>query len=275
MTSGHLALVWARFRHPVTVTFCAGLSVIAVVSGPFGTLQTFSFPERLVYWTSIIYVSAFLGYIARCLAQRQRPDRRLPGYDLVAIGLNVLLITPFVFGMTVLFQPEAASVGGFAKIGSYVGLVSLVVFLFRRILPGFEPEPLFADAVPDSPRSALPEQEGPALAEDAPPRPRLYRRLPEGEVGDILHLAADGHFVTVSLTTGSHRLRLRFADAVDEMDAIAGLCAHRSHWVAISAVAGHKRVGGKQFLVLTTGVEVPVSRTYRPGLEARGLLPTA
>ena len=55
-----------------------------------------------------------------------------------------------------------------------------------------------------------------------------------------------------------------------EVDGIDGMQVHRSHWVAATAVARMVRRGGRVFLKLTNGAEVPVSRTFAPALKDKG-----
>jgi len=102
--------------------------------------------------------------------------------------------------------------------------------------------------------------------------PRLMRRLPANCDGHVIRLNVTDHQVKVVTTDGEFSVRLRFGDAIDEMDPVDGYCTHRSHWVARGAVSGWERENGKTYLVLVNGDKVPVSRTYRPGLEEAGLL---
>ena len=69
---------------------------------------------------------------------------------------------------------------------------------------------------------------------------------------------------------GSDLLLLRFRDALREVAEIDGAQVHRSHWVARSAVAGVVRHRGRVVLRLVNGAEVPVSRSFVPGLRERG-----
>ncbi|MEZ5714276.1 MAG: LytTR family DNA-binding domain-containing protein [Paracoccaceae bacterium] len=62
-------------------------------------------------------------------------------------------------------------------------------------------------------------------------------------------------------------IRLRFSDAIAEMEPMQGYCTHRSHWVSHAAISGVEREPGKLFLRLVNGDRVPVSRKYRPELE--------
>ena len=101
---------------------------------------------------------------------------------------------------------------------------------------------------------------------------RLRRRLPMGMREPILHLSARDHFVDVETETALYSVRMRFADAVAEMDGVTGQATHRSHWVAVHAIRETKLEGGKLFVVLCNGTEVPVSRTFRPQLAEAGIL---
>ena len=60
------------------------------------------------------------------------------------------------------------------------------------------------------------------------------------------------------------------ADAVAELDGLEGAQTHRSWWVAQAAVAEARRADGRAVLVLKSGVEAPVSRTYVRALQDEG-----
>lgn len=62
---------------------------------------------------------------------------------------------------------------------------------------------------------------------------------------------------------------LRFADAIREIGATAGLQVHRSHWVADAQVEKLKRDNGKLFVVTKDGSEIPVSRTFQSAARER------
>lgn len=266
--------------HPVTLVACMVVSVIAVVSGPFGTYEYLSLWERVVFWTVITFGSTLSAYVLRRFALQVVSKDRPVMYELIVTGLMVLVVTPLVVTMMWLFAPGVCGpTSCIGRIGLYVALIAGAIFMLRRVIPGFEDMMFFARDEAGGLRlvapSPMPTAEVYLASPPTVPRqaPRLYRRLPAAESGKILHLTANGHFVTVTLDTGTHDIRMRFGDAVKEMDSVEGCCTHRSHWVSAEAVSGHKRVEGKPVLVLVNGMEVPVSRTYRPGLEQAGLLP--
>lgn len=266
--------IWNRFFHPLTLVVCTSFSVVCAVAGPFETSTLLGFGPRFLYWTLICFGSALLAYCARALIDVVVDHNRPVMIEVPSQGLMVALIAPYVYGVTLLLTPfHCIRLSCVAEIGFYVVLVALAIFLVRRVVPGLERVNFFVPQKEgglrlvsvQEPKVPLPE---PHL------RPRIYRRLPESETGDILHMTANGHFVQVTTTSAVHSLRMRFSDAIDEMDGVAGLCTHRSHWVVISAVLGHGRAQGKPVLTLSNGMAVPVSRTYQADVEAAGLLPT-
>jgi hypothetical protein len=87
---------------------------------------------------------------------------------------------------------------------------------------------------------------------------------------ELWALKADDHYLQVLTSRGETLLRLRMADALRELVGINGAQAHRSWWVARTAVRGVRRGAGSVALVLPDGKEVPVSRSAARTLRAAG-----
>ena len=79
-------------------------------------------------------------------------------------------------------------------------------------------------------------------AEDATSRPVIYQRLPGDVVGDLMAISGSDHTVRVLTDCGSTSIRLRFSDALREVEGVSGLRVHRSHWVADAAVSPFRRL---------------------------------
>jgi DNA-binding LytR/AlgR family response regulator len=79
------------------------------------------------------------------------------------------------------------------------------------------------------------------------------------------------HYVEVHTERGMHLVLMRLSDAIDEAEGIPGLKVHRSHWVALEAVAEARREGGRVVLRLRDGASVPVSRAHVQALREAGL----
>lgn len=101
--------------------------------------------------------------------------------------------------------------------------------------------------------------------------PRLYARLPDVGTVRVCRLTVDDHYTEVYMNDGTrHRLLLRFADAVKEMDDTDGFCTHRSHWVSRVCIATTVKNGSREFVRLNDDTEVPVSKTYRQAVVDAG-----
>jgi len=97
-------------------------------------------------------------------------------------------------------------------------------------------------------------------------------RLPLKYRQAVLHaVSSEDHYLRVHTSVGDELILMRLADAVRELEGAGGLQVHRSWWVAKAAVRDAARAGGKLTLVLVSGKEVPVSRTYLPAVREAGL----
>ncbi|MGD9866167.1 MAG: LytTR family DNA-binding domain-containing protein [Pseudodonghicola sp.] len=280
-------------------------SFLTAYGGPFGTYD-FSFGRRLLYWSLIVVISSLLATLFVPLSRHLAGPRRRALADLILIVLMTVSFTPIVLGLTHWLLPRSSVVPGSAvDFAQFVAIITLGVVMTRRVIPalllrsyrrgllraetgfaqGAEPEPerpwTSDAATPDPASDPVPDPvpdpvSGPAAEPTSEPEPdlppRLARRLPEDFQGPILRLSSEDHFVDVITAAAVHRLRMRFADAIDEMDTVEGDLTHRSHWVARAAIDGVEREGGRIFIRLVNGDRVPVSRTYRPGLEQAGIL---
>lgn len=249
-----------------TVTSWVLVSFLVAYTGPFGT-YAMGFGRRLLYWSLVVVCSSLISHVSAALAGRIVGKRSSLLTDFLTVVLMTLLFSPVLWGITRgLLGGGPGLIPAIWVFAQFVAIITAVITSARRTIPGLargshrraretpEPEP---DVGLD-----LGAEPGP---------PRLVRRLPKDFQGPILRLAVNDHFVDVVTPRMTHRLRLRLADAVDEMDTVAGFCTHRSHWVARQAVEGVERQAGRIMLRLSNGDHVPVSRTYRPRLEAAGI----
>jgi hypothetical protein len=150
----------------------------------------------------------------------------------------------------------------------YVGLVvwiAIASFFYWVIgvpLFGFEP------ATPSvAPRSDGREIEVKLDKKSSP----LLSRLPQNLEGDILGIMAEEHYLRVYTASGNALILYRLSDAVRELGDY-GMLVHRSYWVAKAAITGNIKRGQNSILILSNGLEVPVSRGFRQKVLEAGLL---
>ena len=224
--------------------------LVAVVAGPFGTFQTMGAGLRLAYWGTVITSGLAIGTVVNALFLTICRGWHPLWIDVKASLLITTLLAPLIFVLRAGLDPMLTR--GDLALGSIwinTALFVAPIFFLRRQLTG-------------------------AARTPEPDCPRLMRRLPEPMQGaTLLRLAGRDHTVEVTTDQGIETLRLRLSDAIDETEPVEGVSTHRSHWVACAAITGHVCDGGKLYVKLTNGELVPVSRTYRPRLEALGLVP--
>ncbi len=242
-----------RFLTPFNFKLCILLMLLALIAQPFGMSGIASMPSQILFWAIVIPVSSLMGHLANSLGESFWGEDRPLLCDMTMLVVMVAAFTPVLILLinrllTTNSDPVRVQVAA-----GYVALITTVIAVFRRIVPGLTRYSYLRKATP---------------RED----PRLYRRLPDRFRGPVLRLAVRDHFVDVVTAEETHTIRMRFADAVDEMETEPGYCTHRSHWVSRDAVVRVERADGRWQVRLINGDVVPVSRTYRPELARAGLI---
>lgn len=245
-------------RGQVTV---AVVALTATVIGPFGTAERMGFGPRLLYWAAMTASHAMIAVLTivtvfHMLARwtDQRWPRLMAGGLVASLPLAAIQIAvaQALAGMPLtLFN--AASI--LATTVTITLAVTVLVGLFRN-----EGEPASA---------AGPMQ--PAFTTPAPrPGSAFLARLPVETGRDLVSLTMQDHYIEVRTRTGSTLLLMRLSDAIRELDGVAGMQIHRSHWVARGAVARLIRDDGRMQVELVDGRRLPVSRSFAPDVRLAG-----
>jgi hypothetical protein len=234
--------------------------------GPFGTYTSMDPAPRLVYWASINLVSIVVAYLVRLAIAEWLPQLSRNQQEAVMPFLFSFAFTPFLqFVNHDLLQWQAHTHMSTVGLFMFNVLVAATILVVRRWLG-------FGFLVGMAHRSVATTEEA-GLGRAVAQRPRFYARL-AGQSGRVMRLTVDDHYVIALCDDGTeHRVLMRFADAVAEMEGQDGFHTHRSHWVSAHAARRGLRIDGRDMLELADGSLVPVSRTYRPLLDARGFVP--
>ena len=252
------------WKNPVRtlMVIWGAVSLVISMMGPFGSFPVLNFAERLVYWGAVIAMAIVLVGIMRGLVIK------LLGKGLHPFQLDAILLPAFVLVFTPplhFFTAEAAGPSqpfSLFETGLIVLGVSLMLIALREILHLHAPGTAVGDAQADTPHSlsdaALSEVPDP----ETPPYPALFDRLPEDLHGPLWAISGSNYHVEVRTVLGQTSVLLRFSDALREIDGVPGQRVHRSHWVADAAASHLRRAGNRQFVVLHSGCELPVSQTY-------------
>ncbi|MDG1472772.1 MAG: LytTR family DNA-binding domain-containing protein [Ascidiaceihabitans sp.] len=229
------------------------ISVLFAIAGPFGTYEAGDFGERLLYWMVLIAISLVDAICIKALISKY-----FARFSFLTRECLVILAMTAVFTAFLQVWTQAAFPGLTVSPPGYLLLASEVLVICAAL----------SVIIYWVPQIARPAEQQESVAQ----QPRLARRLPHDFSGQILRLTVNGHIVLVVTSQGSFDLRMRFADAVEEIAGLTGYFTHRSHWVNQSAVSHVIMRKGRPVLVMKNQDEVSVSRKYQTNIEAAGLL---
>lgn len=223
------------------------VTVVCALSGPFGTIDHLSLAGRFAYWFVVVGASVW-GSCLPDLAHAGDQWRRAALWLSYALGLSgfVVMLKLWVFGIDPAW-------GFFLYLLGLIIIVVLLVIGFIWLIQQVHPAAADLEDVPES-------------------TARFLKRIPYAQRGSLVRIEAQDHYLNVVTTKGDNLILMRFSDAAAELEKAHGLVVHRSHWIALDAVTGHRRRNGRDLLVMSDGSEVPVSRSNRPAAKAAGLL---
>lgn len=243
---------WRRhLTHPATLTALGSVALVTGVAGPFGTSERLSVLPRLGYWAVLVLLTYALGAL---LDQFVRLRMRRFGFwprTLVAAAATGLCVVLVVSGVTYAllgWRPDSVAAASFVvttfSVGAVIaGTISVVSRQMAPTLPG-TPQP-----------------------------PRILNRLPLDKRAPLVALSVEDHYVRVQTTKAEELLLMRLSDAMNEVGDTPGAQVHRSHWAAWGQVQSARKSDGRATLTMTTGAEIPVSRSRLDTVRKAGLLP--
>lgn len=251
------------------------VSIVLGIAGPFGTYAQLALLPRFAYWFAVAITTFLTGYLAIGLMMRYllgdigtRPVR----IALAGLAAGVPVTAVVVLLNRAIFDDPTTATGDILTLFVNCSLIAAAISFLFGLVDGGQAQVESgggADAT-----AALPDKDGalPSSSSGAAvQRPKLLDRLPPHLRGRVAYLSMQDHYVDVHTDKGSTLVLMRLADAIAETGDISGLQVHRSHWVALDAVAGSTRRDGKLFLRMADDALLPVSRSYLDVVRRAGL----
>lgn len=227
-----------------------GIGLLLGLMGPFGSFFNDNPPLRIAYWIGTMSSGmVFFGIVTRLAAV---VARRLGAPDWTTIPPVVLLGAavqgmPFR-GVAISLWPQIDhAVPPLAWYGQCLAITTPIVlaYYFVRVRArAAAPAPLVPVAAP----------------------------VPAADLGAVLYLKMEDHYVRVRTERGSRLEMGPLARVTAGLSGVEGLRTHRSWWVARRAIAGVERDGRNLRLRLVDGETAPVSRASVAKLRAAGWL---
>ncbi len=236
---------------PTLVAILAA-GTVAGLAGPFGTVDILPLLPRLAYWLAVCALTYVTGAVLVNLVLARLTARGWPRLAAalaaaVPAGLVIAALVSLV-NLAVFPPPSPADLATLALNGIAIALVITLALMLAR---GGDP--------PAAPGA------------DAPPP--ILARLPLDRRGPLVALTVQDHYVEVTTTRGRDLLLMRLSDAIAETAPSPGLQVHRSHWIATDQVRAARREGPRAVLTMSTGQDIPVSRSRVAAVKEAGLLP--
>lgn len=260
-------LTW-RVRAQLLLIF-ALVSLLLVSVGPF---NTFDEPPllRFSYWflTQTLFGLLVMPVMARIV--------RLSSFAVslpLSLGIVLLVLVVTVPTAALVYAGDMTALRSVQSAGIIVApedlspwqraiSASSILLLYWSVLAisivsiGFSSIPFFMDQRRAG--SSLPISPG----------AQFLSRLPDHLGSTLLCLQMEDHYLRVTTEQGEALILLRFRDALNELADYPGLQVHRSWWVASRAIARLSRSGRKTEVILNNGQRVPVSASFRDGIDA-------
>ena len=234
--------------------FCAIVAGLGLVFAWLGVYNTGNLPfyQRFVFWTSTMAVGAGTSVLIAPIIWGPRFEDMAAPFK-IAIA-SAIISVPVTLTLMIFFSYSAWTLNHLIMQYSYVLVISLIVttgaYVRQVVLDQNTGEP-----------------------NDANPVLTFLERLPvKFRTADLYAVSSEDHYLRVHTSLGEELILMRLADAVRELSGADGLRVHRSWWVAKSGIAEEKRIEGRSLLILASGTEVPVSRSYRAKAKEAGLI---
>jgi hypothetical protein len=233
----------------------AAAALFLSIVGPFNATPGFPAWAVFLYWFLLIFLGSLSAELAGRGLERVLPDLPLPVHLALLSVAAALAVTCVVFGFETLIMQRQIPL-------SYAPRIFGLVWVISAAMTG-------VGYMADKSILAPPPADAP---EGAGPVETFLSRLPlKYRLAELHAVSSEDHYLRVHTSVGDELILMRLADAVRELEGAGGLQVHRSWWVAKAAVRDTARAGGKLTLVLISGKEVPVSRTYLPAVREAGL----
>ena len=241
---------WIKLRG---FALLVGIGLFLAFIRPYDATRNLSYVWSVLYWVMTVVAGGYSAAIGMTLYNRLRPTRANWELLVVAALVSTLVVTAFIIvieasvsdGVPLYYWPML-----YLQVLVIATAITLIGYTVSRAFGGGETVHVEAG---DAERQFL---------------ERLPMKFREAELWAI---SSEDHYLRVHTNLGEELILMRLADAVRELAGSEGLQTHRSWWVSKAGIAETRRENGRLMLVLKSGVEAPVSRSFQPAVRDAGI----
>lgn len=244
-----------------------GSAVVLVLAAVFSILGIYStngdpFLRRYFMWLLTIGVGLVSAVFVAPWLFRRAPAAFWPAWVQVPIAAAIISV-PVTVSLILMDASDgvAMRLSYWPMQFLYVYVVSLVLTFVAFLYVSREEARAAAERLNNEGAPAQPLGSG------------FLARLPARyRTATLYAVSSEDHYLRVHTDLGEELILMRLSDAVDLLSGLEGMQVHRSWWVARRGIADARRENDKAVLVLKSGTEAPVSRTYLKAVRDAGFL---
>ncbi|MEE9381651.1 MAG: LytTR family DNA-binding domain-containing protein, partial [Hyphomonadaceae bacterium] len=246
-----IAIDWSARGRDFAIFLAIG-TFLAFID-PYSATATLPLWGKWLYWTGLIMVGVYVGEAATWAMEKLFPN-------LHAIVSTLILSLVAALAVTATILTIQSIIGPYVPTAYWLGLYfSVWVISIAMTGIGFLMDQTFNNKAPAT------EDLGKGID-------TFLERLPIKYRGAALYaVSSEDHYLRVHTERGEELILMRLADALRELAGADGLQTHRSWWVAVDGVADTAKTNGRTVLILKSGAEAPVSRSYAKAVREKGL----
>lgn len=247
-----IAIDW-KGRGRELAVYCV-IGAFLTIIRPYNATGSLPLWASFLFWTGLIALGSLTAELTLTLLRRYVGGMPAPAMLTAVTLTTALAVTAAIIALERLLFGDYIPLAHLPRLFGLVWVISAAMtavgYMLERSFLAPPPEPV----------------------EGASPAETFLSRLPiRYRTAELYAVSAEDHYLRVHTSFGEELILMRLADAMRELSGAGGLQVHRSWWVSKAAVRDTNRQGGKLSLVLASGKEAPVSRTFLPEVKAAGL----
>lgn len=243
---------WTRRLREIGIYAVIG-AFLTIIS-PYNASGSLPLWAAYLYWTGLVLTGGLSAETTRTVMERSGQKVPVPAMMAIMSVTSALAVTAMIILLEAVISGRAIPPGYLPRLFGLVWVLAAAVtavgFMIERTVLAPVTEPV---------KGASPEE-------------TFLSRLPvKYRTAKLYAVSAEDHYLRIHTSHGEELILMRLADAMRELAGADGLQVHRSWWVAKDGVRDTRKQGGKLSLVLLSGKEAPVSRTFQAEVKAAGL----
>jgi len=247
-----IVIDWQKRGREAAILGAVGLFLAFL--NPFNSVTHLPFWQGAIYWVSLIYIGALSSEFGQWLLKKVRPDPGPLSMMAISAVFSASLVTVCLLFLEYITRGPVPLVYW----PNVFGLVFVISVAMSGL--GFLLSMAFDDTAPKDTQNTNPTE-------------TFMARLPvKYRTATLYAISSEDHYLRVHTSIGEELILMRLADAERELSGADGLRVHRSWWIAKHGITDERKDSGRSFLVLPSGTEVPVSRSYRPKAKEAGYI---